>query len=90
MTNHVWKPWRPQVQDKEDTEEDVDPAEKKKKLMKAKMENDNVVMCHSLQKKQKENTEEIDTASTPHTLNMWPSCQRTSKLPCHICNEKQK
>ena len=31
-------------------------------MMKEEMENNNVVMCHSLQKKQRENTEEIGTA----------------------------
>ena len=31
-----------------------------KKMRKEEMENDNVVMCHSLQKKQRENTEEIE------------------------------
>ena len=39
---------------------------KKKKMMKEEMENNNVVMCHPLQKKQRENTEEIDTASSLH------------------------
>ena len=31
-----------------------------KKMRKEEMENDNVVMCHSQQKKQRENTEEIE------------------------------
>ena len=31
-----------------------------KKMRKEEMENDNVVTCHSLQKKQRENTEEIE------------------------------
>ena len=45
------------------------------------MENNNMVMCHSLQNKQRENTEEIGTTSspiisTPSTLSArgHPSC----------------
>ena len=35
---------------------------RKKKMMEEEMENNNVVTCRSLQKKQRENTEEIGIA----------------------------
>ena len=88
MTDHVWKPWRPQVQDKEDAE-DVDATEKEEddEGRNEKQQCGNVSFPAE-ETKGKHRRNWYCFISTPHMLNMWPSCQRTSKLPHCIHNEK--
>ena len=57
------------------------------------MENKNVITCHSCrvcgeETKEKHRRNWYDIISTPYTPSIWPSYQRTSKLPCSIHSEK--
>ena len=74
-------------------------------MMKEEMENNNVIMYHFSEKKQKENTEEIGMASSLHTKSMtilpediqialqytsWKSCKRNNNSSIHGAELKQE
>ena len=86
---HMWKPWRPQVQNKVDIEEDVDAAEKEEDDggRNGKQQCSNMSFPAE-ETKGKHRRNWYCFIFTPHPLIMWPSGQRTSKLPRCVHNEK--
>ena len=61
---------------------------RKKKMRGEEMENNNVVMCHSLQKKQRENTEEIEKIEDKKMRKA--EMKNNNVVVCHSLQKKQR